>query len=150
MGAKETVAEIVKSHNMMSLATLDEAGLPVVRSVDFTATEEENVLCFVTHKDSNKVKQIRANATVAISVDHDCPTMDDLMALKYIKGKAKASIIADPAEMQKVFGLLLQKFPFFKDLPGEPSDFVGVRIEMLEMQVTDHTIGYGNTETVTY
>jgi hypothetical protein len=52
--------------------------------------------------------------------------------------------------MEEAFGLLMQKFPFIKDLPGDPSDFVGIKVELKEVLVTDNTIQFGHTETVAY
>jgi len=150
MEAKGTFREVIQSHNLLSLATVDSDGLPCVRSIDFAAGEEENVLYAITRKDSRKVRQIRGNGRVAFSIDHDCPTWNDLQNLKYVKGSGTAAIIEDPAEMQKAFGLLLQKFPFLKDLPGDPADFVGLRLELKTVLVTDNTIGFGHTETIEY
>jgi general stress protein 26 len=150
MNTKETILEVIGSHNLVSLATVDSDGLPCVRSVDFVSGEEENVLYAITHKDSRKVQQIRANGNVAFSIDHDCPTWNDLQNLKYVKGSGTAAIIEDPAEIQKAFGLLLQKLPFLKDLPGDPADFVGIRLEMKRVLVTDNAVGFGHTETVEY
>ena len=130
MNTKETILEVLGSHNLVSLATVDSDGLPCVRSVDFVSGEEENILYAITHKDSRKVQQIRANGNV--------------------KGSGTAAIIEDPAEMQKAFGLLLQKIPFLKDLPGDPADFLGIRLEMKRVLVTDNAVGFGHTETVEY
>ena len=150
MSAKETIKDVVRSHNLMHIATLDKGALPCVRGVDYAEGDSENILYFTTRKDSRKVQQIRNNGSVAIAIDHDCPTWDDLQTLKYIKGTGTATVIEDPQEMQKAFGLLMQKFPFLKDLPGDPSDFVGMKVELKEILVTVNTIGFGHTETVSY
>jgi len=150
MGGKETVSEVIKGHNLVRVATIDSGGVPCVRSVDYAVDDSENILYFITKKDSRKVQQIRNNGNVAIAIDHDCTTLEDLQKLKYIKGRGTATLVEDPQEMQKAFGLLMQKFPFLKDLPGDPSDFVGVKLELKEVFVTDNTIGFGHTETVTY
>lgn len=150
MSSKETIKEVVEGHNLMHIATNDSDGMPCVRGVDFAVSESQNILYFVTRKDSRKVQQINANGSVAIAIDHDCPAWDDLQKLKYIKGTGTAKIVEDPEEMQKAFGLLVQKLPFLENLPGEPSDFVSVKVELKEVLVTDNTIGFGHTETVTY
>jgi len=150
MSAKETVQEVLKSHNLVRIATVDPAGMPWVRSVDYAMGDGENILYFITRRDSRKVEQLKNNKNVGFAVDHDCPTWEDLQKLKYIKGSAVANLIEDPQEMQKAFGLLLQKLPFLKDLPGDPSDFVGVKVELKEVLVTDNTIGFEHTETVSY
>ncbi len=150
MSAKETVKEVVSGHNLVRIASLDTQGLPCLRSVDYAVGEAENILYFITQRDSRKVQQITDSAYVAFAIDHDCTSMEDLAALKYIKGSGTAALIQDPEEMQKAFGLLMQKFPYLKDLPGDPSDFVGIKVELKEVLVTDNTISFGDTQTVTY
>ena len=150
MTAKETANEVLDGHNLLRIATIDSNGLPCVRSVDFVVGDSENVLYFITQKDSRKVQQIRNNGNIAFTIDHDCPTGNDLQNLKYIKGTGTAAVVEDPREMEKAVGLLMQKFPFLKDLPGDPSDFVGIKVELKEVLVTDNTIQFGHTETVAY
>ena len=141
---------MVNGHNLLRIATIDSKGLPCVRSVDYAVGDSENILYFITQKDSRKVRQIGINGNIAFTIDHDCPTGDDLHKLKYIKGTGTAALVEDPREMEKAHGLLMQKFPFLKDLPGDPSDFVGVKVELKEVLVTDNTIQFGHTETVAY
>jgi len=117
MSAKETVQEVLKSHNLVRIATVDPAGMPWVRSVDYAMGDGENILYFITRRDSRKVEQLKNNKNVGFAVDHDCPTWEDLQKLKYIKGSAVANLIEDPQEMQKAFGLLL---PISKRPSGRP------------------------------
>lgn len=79
-----------------------------------------------------------------------CPAWEDLAKLKYIKGTGTATVIEDLEEMQKALGLLIRKFPFLAKLPGDPSDFVGIRVELKNVLITDNTIHFGNTEKVNY
>ncbi|MCF8130078.1 MAG: pyridoxamine 5'-phosphate oxidase family protein [Deltaproteobacteria bacterium] len=150
MSAKETVKEVVGSHNLIRIATIASEGVPGLRSVDYASGDSENIFYFITQKDSSKVKQIKENGNVAVTVDRDCKSWEELQKLKYIKGTGTATIIQDPEKMQKAFGLIMNKFPYLKDLPGDPSDFVGIKVELKEIQVTDNTISFGHTETVTY
>jgi general stress protein 26 len=150
MSSKETMKEVLSNHNLMHIATVDENGLPSVRGVDYTASEMDNVLYFLTRKDSRKVKHFQNNQNVALVIDHDCPSIEDLLKLKYIKGTGAVNIVEDPQEAQKAMGLLMQKFPFLKDLPGDPSDFVVVRLELKDILVTDNNISFGHTEAVTF
>jgi nitroimidazol reductase NimA-like FMN-containing flavoprotein (pyridoxamine 5'-phosphate oxidase superfamily) len=150
MSAKETMNEVLKNHNLLRIATLDSAGMPCVRSVDFVQSDDENILYFITRKDSRKAEQLKMNGNVAFAVDHDCPTGEDLQKLRYIKGTGSANFIEDPQEMQKAVGMLMQKLPFLKNLPGDPSDFVGVKVTLKEVLVTDNTIEFGHTDTVNY
>lgn len=150
MSAKETVKEVVGSHNLLRIATVTSDGMPCVRSVDYATGDNENIFYFITQKTSRKVSQIKDNGNVAVAVDRDCKSMEDLQQLKYIKGTGTAKLIDDPEEMQKAFGLIINKFPYLKDLPGDPSDFAGIKVELKEVQVTDNTIQFGHTETVNY
>jgi general stress protein 26 len=150
VSVKEKINDVLKNHNLVHVATLDENGLPCVRGVDYASEDDGGRLFFITHKDSRKVQQIRGNSDVAFVVDHDCPSWEELQELIYIKGTGTATIIDDPQELQKVFGLVITKFPFLADLPGDPADFVGVRIDFGEVLLTDNTIQFGDTETVNY
>lgn len=149
MTSSQKVINILKSHNLMSISTVDEEGRPKVRSVDYAMGEDESVLYFITHKATNKVKEIRANHHVYISVDHDCDSMEELAQLKYIKAAGKAYIGETPEENQKAFGHILAKFPYLKELPGDPSDFVGVRVELDQVYLTDNTVQFGYSEEIT-
>jgi len=71
-------------------------------------------------------------------------------SLKYIKSTGTATLIEDPQEMEKAHGLLMEKSSYLKDLPGEPSDFVGVKVSFKEVFITDNTIHFGHTQTVIY
>ena len=150
MSVQKTLQEVVEGHNLLHIATVDADGRPCVRGVDYAVGDRDNILYFVTRKDSRKVAQITNNENVAVAVDHDCPEWDDLQKLKYFKGTGTATVVGDPEEMQKAFGLLIQKFPFLENLPGEPSDFVAVKVELKEVLVTDNTISFAHTETVTF
>ncbi len=150
MSAKATMNQVLKSYNLMHIATIDTNGLPCVRGVDFALSDKENILYFVTRKDSRKVSQIKTNNNVAFAIDKDCPEFKDLAVAKYIKGTGAASIIDAPDEMQKAFGLLMAKFPFLADLPGDPSDFAGIRVELQNILVTDNTISFGDTEEINF
>lgn len=148
MNAKETARDVIAGHNLVSIATVDSDGNPHVRSVDYAADEDGKTIYAITRKDSRKVRQIRENGNVAFSIDHDCPDWEELQKLKYIKGTAAAVVVTDPEEAQKAFALLGRKFPFLKDLPGDPADFVALRLDLKEVLVTDNTISFGHTEAI--
>jgi general stress protein 26 len=150
MNSKEKVLEVVKKHNLMYVGTVDENGMPKVRSVDYAMGEDESVLYFITHKSTDKVKEIKNNNHVYIVIDHDCHSMEALQKLTYIKATAKAYISETPEEAQKAFQAILQKFPHLKDLPGDPSEFLGVRVELETVKLTDNRVHFGYTEELKY
>ncbi len=150
MELKDKIREIISNHNLLHLATVKADGTPALRGVDYANGEDESVLYFVTRADSNKISQIKQNSNVSVVVDHDCPSMPELLSLKYFKATAVASTIDNPEEAQQAMGLLMKKFPFLAELPGKQEDFVPVKLELKEVQVTDNTVGFGHTEIVNY
>ena len=62
----------------------------------------------------------------------------------------RKQLTANEIVMQKAFGLLIQKFPFMENLPGDPSDFVAIKVDLKEVFVTDNTISFAHTEKVTF
>jgi hypothetical protein len=93
---------------------------------------------------------LAVSGNIAFVIDRDCPEWKDLAKLKYIKGTGTATQIKDPAEIQTAFGLLMKKFPFLSDLPGDPSDFAVVKVELKKVLVSDNTISFGHTEEVNF
>jgi general stress protein 26 len=150
MSVKEKIKSVAEKHNLTHIATVDATGMPFVRGVDFVVGESENVLYFVTRQNSRKVQHIKGNDNVAVAIDHDCPEWEDLQSIVYLKGSGKAEIIIATDEIQKAMGLLMEKFPFLKDLPGDPSDFVVIKVTLAEILLSDNTVSFGHTETVTY
>jgi nitroimidazol reductase NimA-like FMN-containing flavoprotein (pyridoxamine 5'-phosphate oxidase superfamily) len=150
MSAKQTMAEVIGSHNLMHIATIASDGMPCVRGVDYAAGEKENVLYFATMKDSRKIGQLAVNGNIAFAIDHDCPAWENLVKVKYIKGTGTATVVKDPVEMQTAFGLLMKKFPFFSNFPGDPSDFALVKVELKNVIVSDNTISFGYFEELNF
>lgn len=147
MSAQRTMNEVIRSHNLMHIATIDDTGCPSVRGVDY-AVGNDNTLYFMTHKDSRKVEHLSKNNQVAIAIDEDCPEFETLAQVKYIKASGTAAIIESPEEMQQAMALLTAKFPFLSDLPGDPDDFAGIRVTLEKVLVTDNTISFGHTEEI--
>lgn len=145
MSTLETAKQVIKEHNLMHIASIDENGYPCVRGVDYASDDDMN-LYFITHQMTRKVEQIRNNQHIAFAIDHDCLSFEELQKLKYIKGSGVAKEITNPEEMQRAFGLIMQKFPYLENLPGDPGDFTAFRVELKEVLVTDNTISFGHTE----
>ncbi len=150
MSADQTMKNVIASHNLMHIATTDTSGTPFVRGVDYAADEKQNILYFLTRKDSRKVAHLSQNNKIAIAIDHDCPEFEDLAGMSYIKASGTAAVIETAEEMQKAMGLLMAKFPFLSDLPGDPEDFAGIRVTLENVLVTDNTISFGHTREIQF
>jgi len=146
----ERVFEVLKTHNLATVATVGLDGNPKARSVDFVVGEDDSSIYFSTFGASEKVKEIENNSNVFVVVDHDCTSMKELSEIFYIKASGRASVITNPEEIGKMMGMLLDKFPYLKDLPGKPEDMAGIKIEFEEVTLVDNTKGFGNTEIIDY
>jgi nitroimidazol reductase NimA-like FMN-containing flavoprotein (pyridoxamine 5'-phosphate oxidase superfamily) len=149
MNTRETTKQVIEKHRLMHIATIDEKGMPCVRGVDYASDEDFNIY-FITHKDTRKVGHIAKNEHISFVIDHDCASLNALMQLKYVKGSGVAAEVSDPEIMQKAIGLLMQKMEFLKDLPFNPQDMKVIKVQPKEIFVTDNTISFGYTESLTF
>lgn len=142
--------EVLTDHNLMHIATIDEEGNPKVRGVDFAVGNKENELYFVTRKDSNKVKHITNNNRVSIAIDHDCPSINDLNNLRYIKATGRAELIDTEDEANLAMGTLIKKLPFLADIPGDSQDMTCIKVVMDQIILVDNTVAFGHEDICTY
>ena len=152
MESKEKVNKLLTSHNIMCLSTIDEAGFPRGRSVNFVIDNNESVLYFITHKLSDKIRHIKHNSNVFLVVDHDCHSMAELQQLVYMRSTDKAYIIDTPEERKSVLRLLVEKFPYMLmiDQPFDAEDLLAVRVELGQAVVFDNTVQFGHREEILY
>lgn len=150
MSAQTTMQEVISSHNVIHVATIDGNGTPCVRALDFAGSDEENIIYIMTHNKSRKVEQIRQNSQVGFAIDRDSPSLEELANSKFIKGIAAAEIIEEPTEQKKAIELLMNKFPFLTELPYNPADLVAIRLKLQSVLVSDNTISFGHTEEINF
>jgi uncharacterized protein YhbP (UPF0306 family) len=148
---KDKMMKVFDNHELLRLGTLDLEGYPNVRSVDFVYDPETPTnLYFTTFKQTNKVAEIAKDNKVYIVVDKPADSIEELSQIKYIRGKGQAFEVASMEEMQKAMGLLMTKYPFLKDLPGDPSMMSVYRVELSEVKITDNSLGFGHVDTLTF
>lgn len=151
MNIKEKIRKVVDGHVLMRIATIDENNLPKVRSVDYAADpKDESILYFMTFKLANKVNELQKNNNVHIVIDKAADSIEELAQVLYIKASGKAYPVETPAEMQKGMGLIMQKYPYLKELPGDPSMMALFRVELDKVTVTDNNVKFGYFEDCTY
>jgi general stress protein 26 len=151
METREKVRKVFDSHVLLRLATVDENGFPKVRSVDFVADkEDESILYFMSFKLANKVNELHNNNNVYIVVDKDANSMEELSQALFVRGSGKAYQILSPEEMQKSMALYFEKYPYLKDMPGDPSMMMLFRIELDKVIVTDSRVSFGHIEEYNY
>lgn len=148
---KNIIKEIFNTYELLRLGTIDKDGLPNVRSVDFAMdSDNESVLYFTTFNNTNKVNEIEMNNNVYIVVDKEASTIQDLAVIKYIRGKGNAYKLTEAKEIGRAMELLVSKYPFLPELPGEPSMMSVYKIQLSEVSLTDNAKGFGHVDTVKY
>ena len=89
---KQRIFELAKTPQLMNLATLSEAGEPRVRYVVGSA-DEELTLRFSTHLDSVKVKELRSNRRVAVTMG-----ATNTRSSVWLQVEGEAEVLTDEAE----------------------------------------------------
>lgn len=145
------MTKVFETHELLRLGTLDGEGFVNVRSVDFAhVPDNPSKIYFTTFKGTNKVKELAQDNRVYIVVDDAADNIEELANIKYVRGKGKATEVSTPEEMQQAMGLLMTKYPFLKDLPGDPSMMSVYRIDLEEAKITDNSLGFGHVDTLTF
>lgn len=149
MNLQNKISEILDKHPLMTLATVTAEGLPKARSVDFARDSETfSKLYFMTFKTSEKVAELANNQNAYIVVDYPADSMEELAQVQYIKASALVDLVTKPEEAQKAMGLIIQKYPYLKDLPGDPSMMSLYAVNMKKITLTDNTQGFGHTDII--
>jgi len=146
---KDRLKELMDSHKLMRIATLDESGFPNVRSVDFVCASE-SAIYFTTFKQTRKVKEIAKDNRVYFVIDREANTIEELARVQYVRGRGKAFMVDTPEEMQESMGMLLGKYPFLKDLPGDPTMMNIYRVDIDTVELTDNTKGFGHVDIIEF
>ena len=107
----QTLREFLGSHSTMSLATVDEAGLPHAANVYF-APDEQLGLYFVSHPGSAHSRHIERHSHVAATV-YEPVTMWQRIRGVQLHGHAA---LIDPGEFAMVWKTYLDKFPHIGEI----------------------------------
>lgn len=141
---KRKISACLAAQPYMRISTVSADAQPHVATVGFIA--ERATVYFVTDRKSRKAQNIAANQRVAYCVDDG---EVDLRKIQGVQMTGTASIVTEPAEIQKIMAGMLGKFPQFKDLPPN-EDYVFFRVEPHKGVFIDNTIQFGQRDTVTY
>ncbi len=145
------IISILDGHDLLRLATITENGLPKVRSVDFARDMEDiSKLYFLTFKTTNKVKDLTNNSNVHIAVDKAAHSMEELANVLYLKSTGKVELLTEPEHIGRAMEHIITKYPYLKDLPGDPSMMNVYKIQLGEVMVTDNSLGFGHTVSVNF
>jgi nitroimidazol reductase NimA-like FMN-containing flavoprotein (pyridoxamine 5'-phosphate oxidase superfamily) len=128
----------------INLGTVDGDAKPLVHTVGFAVDGDAVVI--VTDKRTRKAGNIEANPAVSFTADEDEP---ELMKIMGVQVSGTATQIKDEAEIGRVMGLLVAKYPHLKELP--PNEFyVTYRISFEKGVLIDNSKGFGHREEASY
>ncbi len=121
--------QIMTAQQYCAFITVDEKGLPQVRTVNPFPPEEDMTVWFATGKQTRKVREIKANPNVAMYY------ADHAKATGYVQLSGKAVLVDDKAEIERHRrAYWTQAFPNDKNL-------VLVKIVPDRLDVIDYAAG---------
>ena len=120
----------------LQLATVTYDNKPSLRNIAYVL--EKDKVYFLTDKRSGKFKEIENNPNVACLMSRD---EDDWGKTLQLKVTGKASLVTNENIVSKVFELLGEKYPGFKDFPPDPN-FVVMYIKLKSGALMDNTKGF--------
>lgn len=140
---KEFILDIMKSHNILTLATIRADGYPQATTVTFV--NDGLTMYFVTAPDGQKVKNIKKSNKVSLTIDKD---YEDWNKIKGLSMAATAEVVTNPDDIKKVMGLLVKKFPALAQMSVPADQMAVVKITPKVISVLNYELGFGHTDLV--
>jgi general stress protein 26 len=134
---KNKVMDYMSKHNICSLATVRGDGFPQVNTVEYV--NDNLTLYFAADPNSQKVKNIRENSKVSLTIDEDYADWSKIQGIS-LGGNAK--IISDEKMIEKVGGLYIGKFPFVADFPE--TELLWIEVTPTVISWLDYTVEFGH------
>ncbi len=134
---KQKISDYLKSHNVLTLATVTPDGKPLAHTVVYVS--EGAAVYFGTYRETRKVQNILKNSAVAYTVDEDYA---DWNKIQGIQMTGRATILTDGAELGRIMKMYVEKFPAAADMPPDP-DMVIIKIEPVSGYFLDYTRSFG-------
>jgi nitroimidazol reductase NimA-like FMN-containing flavoprotein (pyridoxamine 5'-phosphate oxidase superfamily) len=145
---RKKILTLLDQHRIMTIATLRPDGWPQATTVGYV--NEGLTLYFLCGLDSQKAANLARDDRVSLTIDHDTP---DLMSITGLSMAARAEVVTDRAEAEKVLLMLPQKYPEqTTPLPipmPTPDDVRIFRVTPTVISVLDYSKGFGHTDLVT-
>jgi general stress protein 26 len=138
---RKQILDLMKRHNVMTIATLRKDGYPQATTV--TYVNDGLTLYFGCEKAAQKVKNIKRNGKVSLTIDRD---YRDWNRIKGLSMAADAQVLTDPDEVRHAAALLAKKFPQWGVVP--PDDVSFVKVVPKVISILDYTRGFGHTDLV--
>jgi nitroimidazol reductase NimA-like FMN-containing flavoprotein (pyridoxamine 5'-phosphate oxidase superfamily) len=144
---KNKILALLDQHRIMTLATVRPDGWPQATTVGYV--HNGLTLYFLCGLDSQKAANIEHDNRVSLTIDHDA---DQIMEISGLSMAARAHVVTDPSEAERVLSMLPAKYPHQHALPGpmpKPDQVRIFRLTPFVISVLDYTQGFGHTDLVT-
>lgn len=146
---KRKILALLDGHRIMTIATLRPDGWPQATTVGYV--HEGLTLWFLCGRESQKARNLALDSRVSITIDHDT---SDIMSITGLSMAARAYLVTDRGEAQKVIEMLPLSYP---DAPAStpplkmpaPEDVALFRVVPEVVSVLDYTQGFAHTDLVT-
>ena len=143
---RRKVLALLDQHRIMTIATLRPDGWPQATTVGYV--NEGLTLYFLCGLDSQKAANLARDDRVSLTIDHDTPQVMEITGLSMA---ARAQLVLDRAEAEKVLNMLPQKYPEQVNFPllMPTADQVRIfRVTPIVISVLDYAKGFGHTDLV--
>ncbi len=141
---KAFILDLLKSHNIMSLATVRSDGFPQATTVVYA--NDGLALYFACDLDSQKARNIARSGKVSLTINHDYEDWNQIRGLS-IGGRAR--LLTRPADRRRAWKALAAKFPAMAEMTeDERAEAALVRVDPRVISVIDYQRGFGHTDLV--
>lgn len=144
---RKKILTLLDQHRIMTIATLRPDGWPQATTVGYV--NEGLTLYFLCGKDSQKAANLERDDRVSLTIDHDAA---QIMEISGLSMAARARLVVDKAEANKILHMLPLKYPEQMNFPlpmPTPDEVKIFRVTPTIISVLDYSKGFGHTELVT-
>src|SRR5690348_1631485 len=114
---RRQIVDILEANRVMSVATLRPDGWPQATTVGYA--HDGLTLYFLCGPDSQKANNIARDSRVSLTIN---PDSTQIMVITGLSMAARAEMVSNRAEKERVMGLLMARYPEQANLPGPMPD----------------------------
>ncbi len=141
---KAKIRQYLDERMYINLGTVSADGTPLVHTVGYVT--DGDAVCFMTDKRTRKAANIEGNKAVAFTSDKDEP---EIAKIQGVQMSGTALRVEDDAEVQRVMGMLMGKYPNMAEMPPN-ENYVVFRVAFKEGVFIDNNKGFGHRDCVGY
>jgi general stress protein 26 len=141
---RDKIARILGSARDLAIATVREDGFPQNTVVSFV--HDGLTIYFGCGAESQKALNIERDGRVSIAATAPYDAWSEIQGLSM---SARARLVTDPAQIERVGAMMLERFPEVADLQDlEPAQLAVFEVTPEVVSVLDYSLGFGHTDTV--